>query len=298
MARESGAEGVGLLRSEFMYMNRAEVPDEDEQYHFLKSIIDGMKGLPVTIRTLDLGGDKLADSLGLRDGPNPALGLRAIRLSLARPELLETQFAAILRASAHGPARILLPMIASLEELEQARALLDQVIRKLKRRKDVALPATLPPLGVMIEVPGAALAADSLAWACDFFAIGTNDLTQYTLAIDRSDQEVAHLYNPLHPAVLRLIQFTVEAANRARIPLSVCGEMAGDPKLAAVLMGLGVTELSMSATNIPLVKRNIRRLSLTETARKVNRIMELNDARRIAEAADSLLIDGGSSSNK
>ncbi|MCF8483046.1 MAG: phosphoenolpyruvate--protein phosphotransferase [Rhodospirillum sp.] len=298
MARESGAEGVGLLRSEFMYMNRAEVPNEDEQYHFLKSIIDGMKGRPVTIRTLDLGGDKLADSLGLRDGPNPALGLRAIRLSLARPELLETQFAAILRASAHGPARILLPMIASLEELERARDILEQVIRKLKRRKGVILPAALPPLGVMIEVPGAALAADSLAWACDFFAIGTNDLTQYTLAIDRSDQDVAHLYNPLHPAVLRLIQFTVEAANRARIPVSVCGEMAGDPKLAAVLMGLGVTELSMSATNIPLVKRNIRRLSLSETARKVHAIMDLNDARRIAKAADSLLVDSGNPPNK
>jgi phosphotransferase system enzyme I (PtsI) len=292
MARESGAEGVGLLRTEFMFMNRSEVPSEEEQYQFLKGIIEGMNGLPVTIRTLDLGGDKLADSLGLRDGPNPALGLRAIRLSLVRPELLETQFAAILRAAAHGPARILLPMIATREELEAARAVLNRVVEDLRQRGDVTLPDPLPPLGVMIEIPGAALAADSLAWACDFFAIGTNDLTQYTLAIDRSDREVAHLYNPLHPAVLRLIQFTTEAANRAGIPVSVCGEMAGDPKLAAVLVGLGVTELSMAATNIPLVKRDIRRLSLSETARGVRALMTISDARGIAQRVEALSASG------
>ncbi|MBK1666157.1 phosphoenolpyruvate--protein phosphotransferase [Rhodospirillum rubrum] len=296
-ARQSGAEGIGLLRSEFMFMNRTVLPDEEEQYHFLRGMVAGMAGRPVTVRTLDVGGDKLSDALGLRDCANPALGLRAIRLSLSRPELLEIQLAAILRAGVHGPVRILLPMISTVEELDAVREIHAKVVARLRQR-GVPLPDPLPPLGVMIEVPGAALSADALAWRCDFFAIGTNDLTQYTLAIDRSDESVAHLYNPLHPAVLRLIQFTVEAAERAGIPVSVCGEMAGDPRLAAVLVGLGVTELSMSAANIPPVKQNIRRLSMIDVARQIQAIMAINDAPRIAALADALLIESDRVSEK
>lgn len=205
------------------------MPDEDEQTALLRQVVDAMDGRPVTVRTLDAGGDKLGALVDGRVGPNPALGLRAIRLSLARTDLFDTQLAAILRASAYGPVRILLPMICTTDELTQARRIMDGVVRRLERQR-VPLPDPLPPLGVMIEVPGAALAADALAHHADFFAIGTNDLTQYTLAIDRSDDSVAHLYNPLHPAVLRLVQFAGEAANRAGIPVSICGEMAGDPR--------------------------------------------------------------------
>ncbi len=283
-----GAEGVGLLRSEFLYMSGSTLPTEDEQAAAFTEIVKGMGGRPVTIRTLDVGGDKLSESIGVKISPNPALGLRAIRLSLSRPDLLETQLSAILRAAVHGPVRILLPMVCTVEELLAVREVYDRVARRMRRAKD-PLPDPLPPVGVMIEVPGAALAADALAWQADFFAIGTNDLTQYTLAIDRTDEAVAHLYNPLHPAVLRLIQFSVEAANRARIPVSVCGEMAGDPRLAAVLLGLGVGELSMAAPSIPRVKQTIRRLSMHGLARGAHRIMELTDAARIAVETDALL---------
>ncbi|HSV28119.1 MAG TPA: phosphoenolpyruvate--protein phosphotransferase [Candidatus Omnitrophota bacterium] len=282
----AGAEGVGLLRSEFLFMNRDDIPDEDEQFAILKELVERMDGRPVTIRTLDVGGDKLAHGLGITPGPNPSLGLRAVRLSLARPELLEAQFAAILRASAHGPIRILIPMVATVEEMRAVREVMNRVIKQLKRL-DVPMADPLPPLGVMIEVPGAALGADALAWHADFFAIGTNDLTQYTLAIDRADETVAHLYNPLHPAVLRLIQFTAEAALRARIPVSVCGEIAGDPRYAALLMGLGIRDLSMSATNIPVVKQRIRAMDLVAATRRARVIMDQSDSARIAQLLDS-----------
>jgi phosphotransferase system enzyme I (PtsI) len=248
-ARRGGAEGVGLLRTEFLFMNRPDLPGEDEQYAYLRQVVEGMEGKPVTIRTLDVGGEKLATALGERIAvsANPALGLRAIRLALKEPKLLETQLAAILRAGAHGKVRILLPMISSVAQVRAVRTILARVVRRLKRRKErIADP--VPPLGVMIEVPGAALIADALAHECDFLALGTNDLTMYTLAIDRGDEQVADLYNPLHPAVLRLIQFTVEAGLRQGIPVSVCGEIAGDPRFAPLLVGLGVRELSMAAT--------------------------------------------------
>jgi phosphotransferase system enzyme I (PtsI) len=282
---ESGAEGIGLLRSEFLFMNRDDVPSEDEQYQVLKEVIERMAGRTVTIRTFDAGGDKLAPALGCSIGPNPALGLRAIRLGLARPELLEAQLAAILRASAHGPVRILVPMIATVEELAATRQTMNRVLRRLKR-KGVAVADPPPPLGAMIEIPGAALSADSIAWQADFFAIGTNDLTQYTLAIDRSDEAVAHLYNPLHPAVLRLIQFTAEAALRARIPVCVCGEMAGDPRYSALLMGLGIRELSMTASNVPVVKSRIRRTDLVAATSRARVVMDQSDAARIAQLVD------------
>ncbi|EKV31921.1 Phosphoenolpyruvate-protein phosphotransferase of PTS system [Caenispirillum salinarum AK4] len=281
----AGAEGIGLLRSEFLFMNRADMPGEDEQTALLRQVVDAMDGRPVTVRTLDAGGDKLGSLVGGRIGPNPALGLRAIRLSLARVDLFETQLAAILRASAYGPVRILLPMIGTPDELAQARAVMDRVVRKLQSRR-VPLPDPLPPLGVMIEVPGAALAADALAHHADFFAIGTNDLTQYTLAIDRTDDSVAHLYNPLHPAVLRLVQFAGEAANRAGIPVSICGEMAGDPRLTALLLGLGFRELSMSSTNIPRVKQRVCQIAMAEAARRAMAVMTEWDPARIGALLD------------
>ncbi len=286
-ALENGAQGVGLLRTEFLFMNREDLPDEEEQYTVLRAIVEGMGGRPVTARTMDLGGEKLAGWMAGRYGEpaNPALGLRAIRLSLREPKLLETQLAAMLRAGAHGPLRILLPMISSVSEVQKVREIMGQVARRLRRR-GVVIADPLPPVGVMIEVPGAALAADALAYAADFFSIGTNDLTQYTLAIDRADEQVATLYDPLHPAVLRLIQFTIEAALRSRIPVSVCGEIAGDPRYTALLMGLGVRELSMSPPSVPAVKKRIRGLDLMEASRRARVIMDQSDLGRIATLLD------------
>jgi phosphoenolpyruvate-protein phosphotransferase (PTS system enzyme I) len=286
-ALENGAQGVGLLRTEFLFMNREDLPDEEEQYAVLRAMVEGMGGRTVTARTMDVGGEKLAGWMSGRYGEpaNPALGLRAIRLSLREPKLLETQLAAMLRAGAHGPLRILLPMISSVSEVQRVRDIMGQVARRLRRR-GVAIADPLPPVGVMIEVPGAALAADALAFAADFFSIGTNDLTQYTLAIDRADEQVATLYDPLHPAVLRLIQFTIEAALRSRIPVSVCGEIAGDPRYTALLLGLGVRELSMSPPSVPAVKKRIRGLDLMEASRRARVIMDQSDTGRIATLLD------------
>jgi len=284
---ETGAEGIGLLRTEFMYMNRADLPGEEEQYEALAKIVKAMRGRPVTVRTLDVGGEKLASSLGehLGEAANPALGLRAIRLSLKEPKLLRPQLAAMLRAGVHGPLRILLPMITTPGEIREVRKELEKTARRLTRR-GVPIADPPPPVGVMIEVPGAALAADSLAQSADFFAIGTNDLTMYTLAIDRGEEQVAHLFNPLHPAVLRLIQFTVEAALRARIPVSVCGEIAGDPRFTALLVGLGVRELSMTAKAIPRVKSRILSIDMHAAGRRAMMIMEQVDSGRIAALLD------------
>ena len=287
LAVGNGAAGIGLLRSEFLVMNRDDLPGEDEQYEALAHAVRALGGRPATIRTLDAGGEKLPAALRaeIAPGPNPALGLRAIRLTLRVPALLETQLAAILRAAVHGPVRILLPMISHLHEVQEVRTILARVERRLLR-KGFQLPEPRPPLGVMIEVPGAALGADSLARACDFFAIGTNDLTMYTLAIDRGDERVAHLYNPLHPAVLRLIQFTTEAALRNRIPVSLCGEMAGDPRYTALLLGLGIRELSMAPIKIGRIKNRVRRIDLAAAADRAQAIMAQSDPGRIAALLD------------
>src|SRR5215469_8734253 len=284
----AGAAGLGLVRTEFLYMNREDLPDEDEQYAAYRGLVRGMEGRPVTIRTLDIGGDKLAAPLAdatIGEGANPALGLRAIRLSLKERRLLDAQLAAMLRAGADGPVRILLPMISSVSEIRKVRDAMAQVARRLKRRgQKIADPP--PPLGVMIEIPGAALAADALAAEADFFAIGTNDLIQYTLAIDRGEESVAHLYNPLHPAVLRLIQFAVEAALRARIPVSLCGEMAGDPRFTALLLGLGIRDLSMAPGKIGRVKQRVRALDIVAATRRARAIMDQLDDARIASLLD------------
>jgi len=287
-ALAAGAQGLGLVRTEFLYMNRDDLPDEDEQYKAYADLVRGMEGKPVTIRTLDIGGDKLAAPLNTvmqSEGNNPALGLRAIRLSLKERRLLDAQLAAMLRAAALGPVRILLPMISSVDEVHRVREAMVQTARRLRRR-GVRVSDPLPPLGVMIEIPGAALAADALAGVADFFSIGTNDLIQYTLAIDRGDEQVAHLYNPLHPAVLRLIQFSVEAALRARKGVSLCGEMAGDPRFTALLLGLGIRDLSMAPSNIPRVKERIRRLDLASAGHRARAIMDQLDDGRIAALLD------------
>jgi phosphotransferase system enzyme I (PtsI) len=268
-------------------MNREDLPSEEEQYQSLVQVIEGMGGRPVTVRTLDVGGEKLAASIAERHGEsvNPALGLRAVRLGLREPDLMEAQLAAILRASIHGPLRILLPMISSSGEVLAVRMILERVAARL-RAGGFRLPDRLPPLGVMIEVPGAALAADALAEVSDFFALGTNDLTSYTLAIDRGDERLAHLYNPLHPAVLRLIQFAIQAGRQAGIPVSICGEMAGDPRYIPLLLGLGVRDLSMASTALPRVKARVRGLELAAAERCAKAVMACSDSDSI-----SLLLD-------
>ena len=287
MVAQAGAEGIGLLRSEFMFMNRETPPDEEEQYLHLRKLIEDMNGRPVTFRSLDIGADKTHQgAIGkLDDSAASALGIRGIRLALLNENLLETQFRAALRASNHGPVRILLPMVSTGAEIYKARQTLAKAARKLKRRK-ISVPDPLPPLGIMIEVPGAALAADALAQVSDFFAIGSNDLTMYTLAADRANEHVAHLYDPLHPAVLRLIQFATGAALRARIPISICGEIAGDPRFTALLVGLGLHELSMTPAAIPHVKQRIRNMDAVAATARAALIMDQMDSGRIATLLD------------
>ena len=288
---QAGAHGIGLLRTEFLFMNREDLPDEEAQLAAYTQIVEAMGDDPVTIRVLDWGGEKdmEAANSGIAPtdaGPNPALGLRGLRLLLKRPELLEAQFAAILRVAERGQVRILLPLVTTPSEVKQAREILERMARRLRRRGE-RLPERLPELGVMIETPGAALAADAIALEADFFAIGSNDLAMYTLAVDRSEAEVAHLYDPLHPAVLRLMQFATEAALRLRMPVSVCGEMAGNPKLVPLLLGLGIRSLSMNAGSIPRVKQAVRALDIGDCARFARRVMEQSDPARIQELVAS-----------
>ena len=285
---QAGAAGIGLLRSEFLFMNRETLPDEAEQTETYRSVIEAMGGDPVTIRVLDWGGEKDIEALQSEGvvpevtDENPALGLRGIRLLLRETELFETQLAAILRASNAGPTRVLLPMVTNVSEVRIAREIYERVARRLRRRGE-KLPDPLPPLGIMIETPGAALSADALALEADFFAIGTNDLTMYTLAVDRGESAVAELYDPLHPAVLRLVQFATEAALRMRMPVSVCGEMAGNPKLIPLLLGLGLRSFSMNAAAVPRVKQAVRGASIADCVRFARKVMELTDPVQIRE---------------
>lgn len=285
---QSGALGIGLLRTEFLFMNRETVPDEATQVETYRMIVEAMNGDPVTIRVLDWGGEKDIEALASAGlvpeitDTNPALGLRGIRMLLRQTELLETQFAAILRAAMAGPVRVLLPMVTTVGEVRAAREIYERIGRRLRRRGE-RIPDKLPPLGIMIETPGAALSADALALEADFFAIGTNDLTAYTLAVDRGESDVAALYDPLHPAVLRLVQFATEAALRMRMPVSVCGEMAGSPRLTPLLLGLGLRSFSMNAGAVPRVKQRVRSVEIDACARFARRVMEQSDPARIAE---------------
>lgn len=258
----SGAEGVGLFRTEYLFLNQSQFPDEEAQYAAYRAVAEAAGSNEVILRTLDLGGDKLPVERTFPE-PNPFLGWRAIRLCLDQPEVFKTQLRAILRASAHGRVRLLYPMIASLEELLAANALVEECRLEL-RRKSQAFDDRME-VGVMIEIPSAALIADTLAEHCQFFSIGSNDLTGYTLAVDRLNERVAGLYAPTHPAVIRLIEMTIAAARRRDRWVGVCGEMAGDPLLVPLLVGLGVHELSVTPAALPAVKYLLRRIRLTES---------------------------------
>ncbi len=289
MIAQSGANGIGLLRSEFLFMNRDTVPTEDEQARTLRNVVETMAGDTVTIRVLDWGGEKEIEALvtagvvpELTDS-NPALGLRGIRLLLRQPDLFETQLAAILRAAHAGPVRVLLPMVTNVAEIRAAKAIYRRVADRLRER-GVALPATLPPLGIMVETPGAALCADVLAAEAEFFAIGTNDLCMYALAVDRGEVEVAELYDPLHPGVLRLIQMTVSGAASHRIPVSVCGEMAANPGMTPLLLGLGVRSFSTNASAVPRVKQAVRGTTISDCQRLTAYVMQQSDSEQIREA--------------
>ena len=257
-----GAEGVGLFRTEYLFINRDRLPTEEEQYQSYRKAATALKPHPVIIRTLDLGGDKFASHLQLAKEVNPFLGWRAIRFCLAQPELFRAQLRAILRASAEGNVKMMYPMISGLDELKQANALVEKCKAEL-RAEGVPFDDKIE-IGVMIEIPSAALIADALAAQSKFFSIGSNDLIQYTLAADRTNEKVSHLYEPTHPAIIRLIKLTVDAAHRRGIKANVCGEIAGDPVLAPLLIGLGVDELSTAPTVVAQVKYMIRRLKLTE----------------------------------
>jgi phosphotransferase system enzyme I (PtsI) len=264
-ALEAGATGVGLFRTEFLFMNhKDELPQEEEQFDAYRRAVEGMNGLPVTIRTIDVGADKPLDSMGGGDSyetaANPALGLRAIRWSLSEPQMFLTQLRAILRASAFGQVKILIPMLAHAQEIDQTLDLISEAKRQLDDAGLIYDPNVR--VGAMIEIPAAAIALPLFLKRLDFLSIGTNDLIQYTLAIDRADNSVAHLYDPLHPAVLYLIALTLREAKRAGVPVSVCGEMAGDPTLTRLLLGMGLTEFSMHPSQLLVVKQEILRSSL------------------------------------
>ena len=257
IVRQVGASGVGLYRTEFLYMNRETPPEEEEHYETYLSVLDTMAGLPLTIRTMDLGADKQVDG-GKQGGSvqaNPALGLRAVRLCLKEPALFRPQLRAILRASAHGSIRLMIPMLSNMQETRQVLQMIDEIKAEL-HSQGVEFDADIP-VGAMIEVPAAAICADIFAGQLDFLSIGTNDLIQYTIAIDRVDDEVSYLYEPLHPAVLRLIRMTLDAGARADIPVAMCGEMAGDIKFTQLLLALGLREFSVHPAYLLEVKKNI-----------------------------------------
>ena len=282
----SGAEGIGLFRTEFLYLERADLPTEEEQYRDALAVLNAVSGLPVTFRTLDLGGDKLPSAFRMPEGTNPALGVRSIRFSLERPDIFRTQLRALYRASASGPVRIMLPLVTGPDELQRAQALCAGVRADLAA-EGVAHDPNLP-LGIMLETPSAAVTADLLARDVDFFSIGTNDLIQYAFAADRQNSDVAHLRNPLQPAVLRLLKQMIDAAAGAQIPISICGDMASDPSLTWLLLGLGLRDLSMDPHSIPMVRAIIRRSSLADAealAKAALRSRSEQDTSRLVQEA-------------
>ena len=285
-AMEAGANGVGLFRSEFLFMGRnSKIPSEDEQFEQYKKAVVAMKGRPVTIRTLDIGADKPLDQ-SEHTALNPALGLRAIRYCLAEPQIFLTQLRAILRASAFGKVRILIPMLAHAFEIDQSLAMIAQAKAEL-REQNVKFDDDVD-VGAMIEIPAAALALPMFVKRMDFLSIGTNDLIQYTLAIDRVDYEVAHLYNPLHPAVLQLISMTIAAGHKAGIDVAVCGEMAGDVKLTRLLLGMGLREFSMHPAQLLSVKQEILNSDLARIMPQTRKIMRSMEPNVIADAVEQL----------
>ncbi len=281
-ALENGATGIGLFRSEFLFLNRADLPSEDEQFEAFRKVAAGMQGKPVTIRTFDLGADKHKEGLeGLsRVAPNPALGLRAIRYCLAEPRLFLTQLRAILRATHYGKVRILIPMLASASEIDQTLIMIAQAKQSL-REQDIPFDPDVD-VGGMIEIPAAVLAMGAFLRKLDFLSIGTNDLIQYTLAVDRSDEAVSHLYDPLHPAVLRLIALAIGNATKADVPIAVCGEMAGEMRMTRLMLGLGLREFSMHPSHLLGVKQRVLKTDVSATAALIERM-------RRADEPDKLL---------
>ncbi len=287
-AMESGAEGIGLFRTEFIFLGRGDMPSEDEQFEAYRKVIKGMDGKPVTIRTFDLGNDKNIQEEGLeeRRRDNPALGLRSIRLSLSEPKSFQTQLRAILRASKYGKVKILIPMLSHAQQVDQTLAALEQAKSSLRGEK-IGFDETIE-IGGMIEVPAAALAIGVFLRRLDFISIGTNDLIQYTLAIDRTDEQVANLYDPLHPAVLMLLAHIISSAEKANVPVSMCGELAGDPTLTRLLLGMGLRQFSMFPAQIPAVKQRIKQSDITELTPIVRRILRLEECGKIQEQIDRL----------
>ncbi len=288
---QHGAEGIGLFRTELLALAHRGFPSQEEQEQLYRQVVEQMAPRPVTIRTLDLGGDKGIPNVGMPGEENPQLGLRSIRLTLENRRAFRAQLRAILKASAFGPTKLLFPMISNIEELREAKALLEQV-RADFEKKGQEFDRDMP-VGVMIEVPSTAITADIFAAECDFFSIGTNDLTQYTLAVDRGNERVAHLYDGLHPAVLSLIDLSVKAAARAGIPISVCGEMASNPLSVPILVGLGIGELSLVPAAVPFAKEIVRALDGREVAEDARRALKASSAQDVHKIAASRLLGAG-----
>ena len=280
-AKDSGAEGIGLYRTEFLYLRNKGIPAENELFEDYKQVAELMSPSPVTIRTLDIGGDKIFPNKKPLTEANPALGLRAIRFCLKEQEIFKSQLRAILRASAHGNIRIMFPMISGIQEFVEAREILTLVMSDLDE-ENIAYDRDIK-VGVMIEIPSAVVVADILAESADFFSIGTNDLIQYTLAIDRSNENVAYMYEPYHPAVIRMIMQIVKAAKNAGIEVSLCGEMASDPFCLPILLGIGIDELSLTAAGIPLLKKLIRSLSKEEAEKDLANILKLKTSEEVSK---------------
>ncbi len=280
-ALKYGAEGVGLFRTEFLYMNRDMLPTEDEQYEEYKRVALDMGGRPVIIRTLDIGGDKDLPYFGFPKELNPFLGWRAIRMCLDRTDIFETQLRALLRASIHGNLKIMYPMISGIAEIRSANKILNEVkkdldIKGIPYKKDLEV-------GIMVEIPSAAIMADALIKEVDFFSIGTNDLTQYTLAVDRTNEKISDLYDPLHPSVLRLVRNVIEESHKAGKWTGMCGELAGDPMAAVVLLGLGLDEFSMSASSIPKIKQIIRNTTYEEAKRIADHVINMSTGQEVRD---------------
>jgi phosphotransferase system enzyme I (PtsI) len=287
VALQMGAESIGLFRTEFLYLERPELPSEDEHYEHAVAALKTVQGRVVTFRTLDLGGDKLPAAVRIPAGSNPALGLRSIRYSLWRPEVFKAQLRALYRAATIAPLRILFPMISGVGELRAAKAICVQVCQELAREGIPHNPFV--PLGAMVETPSAAFVADLLGFECEFLTIGTNDLIQYSLAADRQDEHVGYLYHPLHPAILRSVRHIVLAAQRTGKPVAMCGDMAGDPILLWVLLGLGLRDLSMSPRQIPVVKSIIRSTRLSEAERLVETVISLRTEAEVEDMVHEVM---------
>ncbi|MDP2969432.1 MAG: phosphoenolpyruvate--protein phosphotransferase, partial [Deltaproteobacteria bacterium] len=278
-AKSHGAEGIGLYRTEILYLNRKDLPKEEEHYQTYRKLVENISPGVATIRTLDIGGDKFLPDYSTGNEMNPAMGLRAIRFSIKETDIFKAQLRGILRASVHGKLRVLFPMISGIEEIRRAKAILEEVKKEFIRAK-VPFDRGIK-IGAMIEIPSASVTADILAREVDFFSIGTNDLIQYALAVDRLNEHVSYLYEPLHPAILRIVRSVVQSARNAGIPLAICGEMAAEPAYVLVLLGLGLEEFSMNPIAIPKVKKALRMAKATETRSMTERLFQFSTASEI-----------------